>query len=30
MWAHRTIIVTTDVAPTARMLCEMLAGAGGS
>lgn len=30
MWVHRTIIVTTDVAPTARMLCEMLAGAGGS
>ena len=30
MWAHRTIIVTTDVAPTARMLCEMLAEAGGS
>ena len=30
MWAHRTTIVTTDVAPTARMLCEMLAGAGGS
>ena len=30
MWAHRTIIVTTECAPTARMLCEMLAGAGGS
>ena len=29
-WAHRTIIVTADAAPTARMLCEMLAGAGGS
>ena len=30
MWAHRTIIVTAECAPTARMLCEMLAGAGGS
>lgn len=30
MWKHKTIIVTADVAPTARMLCEMLAGAGGS
>lgn len=30
MWAHRTMIVSAECAPTARMLCEMLAGAGGS
>lgn len=30
MWKHKTIIVAAACAPTARMLCEMLAGAGGS
>lgn len=30
MWKHKTLIVSEACAPTARMLCEMLAGAGGS
>lgn len=30
MWKHKTMIVAASCAPTARMLCEMLAGAGGS
>ena len=30
MWKHKTLIVAAACAPTARMLCEMLAGAGGS
>ena len=30
MWAHRIIIVSAACAPTARMLCDMLAGQGGS
>lgn len=30
MWKHKTMIVAASCAQTARMLCEMLAGAGGS